>query len=177
MSRRKSRKKKNTTLIIFIIILLIALGILGGNAIMNGELLKNLKTSDEKKAEQSKTVNVNKPEEKETEEKDDEKVFTKKDDENAFKLVDKTVDTKKPSNKPVTEQSIKDEQKREELAISVVMNEWYGGEVPEEKDVYFSIVTKKSENVFLVEVRDKATTRLKSRYEVNVDKKEIVNIF
>lgn len=176
MARRKSRKGKNIFLTFIVIIVLIGLGVLIGNSIMNGELLKNFKISEEKKQEEKQQASTKSDIEQE-DPKEEKEVFTKKEDETSFKLVDKTVDDTKPSTKPTTTETIKTEKERENLAISVVKKEWYGGEEPESTDVYFSISRKKSESVYTVEVRDKATTRLKSRYDVNIAKKEIVNVF
>lgn len=182
MAKRKSKKRsKNTALTIIILIVLIGFGILIANSVMNGELLKNLKTADEQKAEETRKVSsentVDEFREEKVEAEEKKEVFTKKEEETPFKLVDKTVDDAKPTEKPLTEETILKERDREKLAISVVQKEWYGGETPANPTVYFNIVEKKSENVYIVEVRDKATTRLKNKYEVNVLKSEIVNIF
>lgn len=179
MARRKKRSKSKFFTII-IILVLIVFGVLIANSMMNGKLLENLKIAAENKAKEVKEKQVQEEDNKEIDEeldeeieetkKEVEEVFTKKEDDTSFKLVDKTVDDVKPTVK-LTEKD------RENLAIKVVKEEWYEGEEPSETNVYFSVVDKKSDNVYTVEVRDKKTTRIKSTYDVNVVKKEIVNTF
>lgn len=179
MARRKKRSKSKFFTII-IILVLIVFGVLIANSMMNGKLLENLKIAAENKAKEVKEKQVQEEDNEELDEeldeeieetkKEVEKVFTKKEDDTSFKLVDKTVDDVKPTVK-LTEKD------RENLAIKVVKEEWYEGEEPSETNVYFSVVDKKSDNVYTVEVRDKKTTRIKSTYDVNVVKKEIVNTF
>lgn len=173
---KKKEKEKNKIVPILLILVLIIFGVLIANSMMNGELLKNLKAADERKAEQSKEIQKKENENKEIddeEEKEDE-VFTKKEDETAFKLVDTTTDDETQNE---TTNSTQNEEERVALAISVVKREWYDGDEPEETDVYFNVADKKSNNIYTVEVRDKKTTRIKSTYDVNIAKKEIVNTF
>lgn len=147
---------------------------------MDGKLLKSLKIADEKKAEENKQDGVNLPDgndKEEPETKEDEKeVFTKK-EETAFKLVDKTTDEEKPSTAPVTTDSKKKQKEEEELAIKVAKELFYGDEgEPEDTNYYFSLLRRESDNILIIEVRDKKTTRTIITYKVNVHKKEIEEI-
>ena len=124
---------------------------------------KTSEKTDEKKDNNSET-------------KKDEEVFVKKEDETSFKLVDKTTDEEKPST-TLTEESKKLAKEKEALAISVAKNEWFGGEEPEDSKVYFTTIKEKTDNIFVIGVWDKETTRLKTQYEINVLKKEIVTSY
>lgn len=183
MARRKSKKRtKRVFVTVIVLIILVILGVLIANSVMDGKLLKNLKIADEKKAEEKKQLEENKNQETKnedektdvkTEDKKDENIFTKKEDETSFKLVDKTTDEEKPSTSTPSETKKQTEEKRE-LALKVAKNEWFGGEEPKSPKEYFDIIEEKSDNIFVVEVRDKETTRVKIKYEINVFKKEIV---
>lgn len=177
--RRKTRKKrKSTFLTLIVFLILIIFAVLIANSIMDGKLLQSLKLADEKKAEEKKQIEVDKTDEEdekiEVDKKDD--VFVKKEDQTSFKLVDKTTDEEIPSTEPITEERKKTEKEREALAIQVVKDEWYGGDEPKNPKEYFSLLNKKTDNIYVIEVRDILTTRLMNKYEVNVLKKEIVNI-
>lgn len=176
MARKK--KRKSSFLMFFVFLIIIIFAVLVINSIMDGELLKNLKIADEKKAEKKKQAEEVIEEKEEGNEEETEETFVKKEeDDTSFKLVDKTTDDAEPVVKPITDESKNKEREREKLAESIVKKHLYGNKEPEEPKESVKVLSKKSENIFIVEVRDNATTRLINKYEVNILKKEIVEMF
>lgn len=194
MARRKNGKNKSKMILIVIMVIVIVLfGVLVVNSLMNGELLKSMKIFDEKTAElkkeeiidsttdsdvekDDKDAEKNKDKDKgkdKTEETKKEDVFVKKEDDTSFKVVDKTVDDTEIVQKPYTEERKQQKEDDEALAVKVVEQEWFGGEKPADSKYYFNVSNRESDNIIVVEVRDKETTRILSRYRVNVQKKEI----
>lgn len=178
------KKKNNIVLNIILIVVLIAIGVTLGKTFLSGNETKKQKRLEEQQAKKRDTQK----EEQQTkqEQGQEEKEIFKKKPGDGFKFVYKTKeerekDLKKRQNKkPKTgepKEIVEDENKKIERAKQAARKMWNQGAQEEDKTVYFQYNSKKAEDVYVIDIFDKNTTRLKNRYEVYLDTGEIDVIF